>query len=1058
MKRIALFILFLCAIGISGVLAQTKTITGVATSASDGMTLPGVSVSVKGTTLGTVTDIDGKYSLKVPDDATTIVFSFIGMKTKEVEITSTVIDVAMESGDIALDEIVVTSMGISREKKSLGYAVQEVGSDDIASSASKNMIDAINSKIAGVQIQNSGGQAGSGTGMVIRGFSSINYSNQPLYVVDGVPINNDVVSHSSAGTPSANRAVDLDPEQIESMSVLKGGAATALYGIRAANGAVIITTKKGSQKQGLKIDYNFSYSLDKPNHLHEWNSDYARGRYGQYSNLTHWSWGAHYDTNPLFPTGTVLDLDGDGTTEDVGGQAIPQYKDNYSRFWQDGNSKTHSLSASGGSETGTFFVSVSRLDQEGITPNQDYDKTSFVVNVSQKIKEKITVYAKANYINTGGTRFRTASGILDGLSYWHNMWDVNSYPWKNPATGDKTWFSGGVPHPQWVVNEEGEDWRLNRLIGNIGFDYKIAPWLTMKYTAGVDTYAESREEIRPFGSVETASRLGDMTVMKINQADYNQDLIFNGKVNFGEDFDLSYLVGGNIWQTKYDRLLAEGTEFVLKDFYNLNNTVEVQSSTYKSGKILYGVYSDFTLGWKNAIYLGVTARNDWSSTLPVDNNSFFYPSVNLGVLVSELTDIPGINYLKVRGSYSQMANDAPTMALSDSFSKDDPNIYGNPRFTISNSQNNPALKPERTNEIELGIEARGLNDILGLDLALYNRTSLDQIIRQPVSSTTGYSTKLINLGEVSNKGIEATLSIMNPFKGKDFKWNTYLNFTKNDGKVVRLGQSTDDDLDRVILTDGWWTSALIVAVEGEALGTIYGDPWQRYGQDLDPSDPDYVSPEDDDYLDAPLLLDAEGKPTLGSQTTKLGNVNPDWTLGITSEFEYKAFTAGFTLERRQGGDMVNGMEAAMIYSGLSTMTQDRWYDGDAADGSDGYSNTTRLIEGRHADGSINTTPAKMDNDYWTGRFRSVEEELVQDGSWWRLRTVYLGYRLPNKLLKDTFIKGLKFTFTGKNLFLSTPYKGNDPELSFHGVGNYQGFDELVIPNNKSYMFSISATF
>lgn len=1052
--------LVVCAFSTSMVFAQTKTVSGTVTSSEDGSSLPGVTVMLKGTTVGTVTDIDGKYNLTLPASGNNLQYSFIGFATQEVTIDGrSSIDIVLEMSTTALDEVIVTSLGISRSKKSLGYAVQEVDAEEISNSARTNMIDAISGKVAGVQIQNSGGQAGGGTSMVIRGFSSINYTNQPLFVVDGVPIDNDVAFHSSSGTPSANRAVDLDPNQIESISVLKGGAATALYGIRAGNGAVIITTKKGKRGTGgMDINYNFTYSFDQPTHLHEWESGYSRGRYGGYSNVTHWSWGPHYDTDPTFPAGTMVDLNGDGTATDEGGNPIPQYKDNYSRFWQNGGSTNHSLSFSGGSETGTFYASASRLDQDGITPNQTYDKSSFLVNVSQKINHRLTVNAKANYINTGGKRFRTSTGMLEGLGYWHNMWDVNGYPWKNEATGYKTWFSGGVPHPQWIVNEEGEDWRLNRVIGNIGFDYTIAPWLVMKYTLGVDNYSESRTNIRPYGSVNTASNLGDMSELKIVNTDFNQDLIFNGTRDITNDLDISYLVGGNIWTSKYDRLLAEGTSFILRDFYNLNNTVEVSASTYQSGKILYGIYGDVTVGFRDFIYLGATGRNDWSSTLPKDNNSFFYPSFSLGLIVSELVDIPGFNFLKVRGSYSQMANDAPRMALMDVFSKNDPNVQGSPRFTISNTMNNPNLKPEITNEVELGLELRAFNNVLGLDLAVYDRTSLDQIIRQPVSAATGYDEKLINLGEVNNKGIEATLSIINPVKIKDFTWNTYINFTKNVGKVVRLGESTEDDLDRVILANGWWSGASIEAIEGEALGAITGDPWTRYGEDLDPSDSDYVSYEDPDYLDAPLLLDADGKPILGSHRVILGNVNPDWVMGLTTDLSYKGVNFGFTLERRQGGDMVNGFEANQVYSGLTPLTHPRWYDGTAADGSDGYSNATKLFDGVHADGSVNTTPAKLDNDYWTGRYRRVEEMLVQDASWWRLRTVYIGYTLPQSLLGNIFIKNLSVTFTGRNLWLNTPYTGNDPELSFHGAGNYQGFDELVVPNTKSYLFGISATF
>ncbi len=1018
--------------------AQERTVSGKVTDET-GLGLPGVSIMLKGTGLGVPTNADGTYKISVPGENAILIFKYIGYSTQEKTVgNQTVINVQLLPQATDAGEVIVTALGITREQSKLGYAVQQVGSDDLKNSGQQNVISALQGKVAGVQINGSGGEPGAGTNIVIRGMTSLNYSNQPLFVVDGVPIDNSSQINGLGGTASANRAVDLNPDEIESMSVLKGGSATALYGIRAANGAIIITTKKGQKGSGLKMEYSFRRSTEKPNQLHETSSLFARGRNGAYSNVTHWSWGPAYAGNPTFPAGTTLDLNGDGTSEDVGGQAIPRYADNYKRFWQNGSTTNHNLSISGGGERNAFFVSFGRLASEGISPNNDYDRNSFLVNASQDINDRLTISAKANYINTGGRRFRTASGILEGLGYWHSMWDVNAYPWKS-ENGNKTWFSNGVPHPQWIVNEEGEDWRLNRLIANVSANYKVNEWINFGLTGGIDIYTEKRLETRPISSVNTASNLGDITDMRLTNQDINVDFITRGNGLLGEDFDLSYIAGVNVYKTKYDRQTGTGTTFVLPGFFNVNNTVTQQASTWQSEKMLIGIYGDITLGWRDMLYLGITGRNDWSSTLPLDNNSFFYPSINTGFIVSEVVDQSWLSFLKVRASYAETANDAPINSLNDTFSPQTPNIFDLTRFTTSNQKRNPNLKPERTQEFEVGFDARFFNNKISLDMSYYTKKSIDQIFTLPLPTTTGYSSRLVNLGEVSNKGVEAIMTINDPVKVNGLQWSTSFNFTKNVGNVDKLGPGVD----RLILANGWWSNTQAVAFEGEPLGALYGYPYARYG----------VTTDDPNFLSAPLRVDNNGLPIQNGTRMVLGNTTPDWILGISANASFKNFETGFTIDRRQGGDIVNGFKANLVYSGLHPVTNDRWY----AD-NDPHANARTDFKGVDENGNPVTVLGALTNNFYSSVYRRVDENLIEDGSWWKLRNVYIGYTLPTRFLENTPIQSVNLRFSARNIIIKTNYTGNDPELSAHGVGNIQGFDELVIPGSKSFEISARVKF
>ncbi len=1016
-----------------------RTISGTITD-DKGEALIGANVLVKGTTTGTITDIDGKYELKVPDGGTVVV-SYTGYTDQELALgASNILDVQLVEG-VMLGDVVVTALGISREKSSLGYSVQEVGSDEIKKSGTSNAIDALNGKVSGVQITNSGGQAGTGSSIVLRGYSSINGSNQPLIVVDGVPIDNSTTSSNETnasgwGTPTANRGIDINPDDIESVSVLKGGAAAALYGARAGNGALIITTKSGAKKDGggLNVEYSYGMTFDRVNKVPELTEAFARGRNGAYSNVTHWSWGAAYASNPVFPDGTILDLNGDGERTDISGQAIPLYSDNMNAFWDDGGSRNHNFNISGGNEDGGFFASFSRFDQEGIVPQSTYDRTSFMLKGDYGLTDKLTVGGKANYVTSGGLRSNEGS-YSGGLGYWHHMWDINDFAPKAP-NGDHTWFSGAVPHPRWITDEEGEDYTVNRIIGNVNVSYELTPWLRAAYRVGVDNYSDTRKQVRPVSSVSANSGAGDVREIRINNRDITHNFMLNGQADLSEDFDISYVVGSELYSNEFDRIYVRGDAIVVRGLDDITNTESQAIVNEIGGKKINGIFGDVRFGYKHFLYLGLTGRNDWSSTLPLDNNSYFYPSANLGFVFSELTNLSWLYFGKLRASYAATANDAPSQSLRTTYEAEDP-VKGQVIYSLGDIQANPDLKPERATELEFGLELSLFKGKIGLDAAYYTKTNVDQILEVPLSRTTGFTSSFENIGEISNQGFEVNLNLNDPVDLGDFKWGTSLNFTRNVGEIVKIA----DGLDRVSLADiGWPSNAEILAIEGDPFGAFYGYAYSR--------------------TDAgELIIDpATGYPIPETEKTILGNFNPDWTLGINNNFGFKGFNVNVLVEHRSGGDMVNGFRGLLVYAGKDLVTQDRYYSA-----TDPHANATRVFPGvvENGDGtySPNNIPAQLTNQFYQSVYiNGASENLVEDASWWRLRNISIGYTLPNSLLGNSFVKGVELRLSGRNLWFKTPFKGFDPEGSTFGATNLQGIQDNAVPNTKSYGFDVKIKF
>jgi len=1073
-------------VGMQGIMAQTRVISGTVTSQDDGATIPGVTVLVKGTTIGTSTDLEGKYTLTVPTKYTVLIFSYVGMKTQEVTIgESSVVDLAMQSDILNMDEVVVTAIGIPRETKALSYSVQEVGGDDIAKASRVDFVNALQGKVSDVQIISSAGVAGASTYITIRGVQSLTQSNQPLFVVDGVPINNEGGRYDVDGVATSNRTIDINPDDIESINVLKGGAATALYGLRAASGAIIITTKKGKATVGRKIAVNFNTSItfDQVSQLPKMQTKYGQGYEGQWSSGYFATWGPKLDTcsyyvDPNYQWRT-FDVDGQivGKSDPLAnGQSVKTY-DQYD-FFQTGITTNNSLSLVGGSEVANFYFSFSDNQSKGVVPNNKFRRNTFKLSAETKLTDKFKVSGNANYMISAGDRIQqgsNTSGVMLGLLRTPPTFD-NSFgyilgvddPSGRPAGSQRNYrHGGGYDNPYWTTEMNKYNDQVNRFIGSAQADWFATSWLNFTYRIGVDWWnRKSTDELAVYSRTYPAGWIRE--TMEVNK-DFNSDLMMTIQKKFFEDLDVRFLFGHNMSQLYYHSLTADGLGLVIPEYYNMNNAQSVKTLEETKKLRRAAFYGDLSLSWKSMIYLSVTGRNDWSTTLPEGKNSFFYPSVGGGFIFTELPGLKDNKVLpfgKIRASYAIVAKDAPYYAtntvygtpyLSDGWTTFGISTWpflGNAGYswgtvyidgTAYDILGNPDLKPEKTKNFEIGVDLKFVQNRIGLSYTFFSNKGEDLILLVPIASTSGYQNMWQNAGSMRTNGHEVTLELI-PIKSKNWEWDIMVNFAKLNNEVLQLAPGVDN------LFLGGFTDPQIRAVVGEPYRSIYGYDWVRDGNGTviieDQGSPDPTSP---DYN--PLY----GYPIMGSDMIPLGNVDPDWTMGIGSTLRWKDLSFYFLLDIKVGGKMWNGTRGAMDYFGTSegTANRDDFYTFDGVYGhldADGNVVTS---------GVSNSTSVKLD-EYWRqagygSGFTGPTSPYIEKSNWVRLRTVTLSYSLTD-LVKNTFIKGLDIFFTGTNLWLSTPYDGIDPETNLLGNSNAQGIDYFNMPGTRSYTIGLNVAF
>lgn len=1079
MRKITLLLTFFVLVGMS-LSAQQRTVSGTVKSSEDGSTLPGVSVAVKGTSYGTITNMDGYYTLQLPDGAKTLQFSFVGMKMMEVTISaSNVIDVALEPDLLRVDEVLVTAIGISREKKALGYSVQTVNSEALERSNATDFVNALNAKTAGVQIGSSSGTAGASTYITIRGAASLG-GNQPLFVVDGIPIETGQSwggsTYDTEGVGASSRSIDLNPNDIENVTVLKGGAATALYGVQAANGVILVTTKKGKYDKlnnQMKVQFSSAVTFDQINKTQELQHKFSQGVNGNWVGGSSMSWGApvdslQYVTDPNY----IWDENGRITWwNDTAGNGIPVKTYDQYDFFQTGVTYDNNISISNGNETNTYYFSLGNLTQEGVIPNNTFQRTSVRLNAESKLNSRLTTGANMSFINTNGNFIQqgsNVSGVMLGLVRTAPTFD-NSAGYEFPDGTQRTYRNGtGYDNPYWTANKNSFNDEVNRFIGDVNLKYRISDNMSIIYRLGTDWYTRGYEDY--FAINSRAVPAGKLERRNYLSQIFNSDLMFNYNRDLSEDFRFRMTLGQNMYHNGYSYTSAIANGLSIPNFPQISNTGLQLASSYVQKYRTAAFYGDFQFDYKNTFFLGFTGRNEWATTMPENNPDAFYPSVNAGLIFTELPglkDNAWLQFGKLRYSWAKTANIADpysTISVYNVFGAGDGwtngidfPFRGYTGYGVGYLIGNQDLKHETMITNEFGIELKFLNNRLGVDFAYFNNYNYDLLIEVPIARSSGFEFAYLNAASMESQGVELMFNLT-PIKTKDFVWNISANYTKFNNTVLELAEGVDN----VFL--GGFVDPQIRAVAGLEYRTIFGYDWYRdaAGNILINDDPN------DSYLDGfPMTDDREMVP--------LGKVNPDWTANIFNEFVYKGLSVSALLDIKQGGVMYNGTGFALNYFGTSAATLNRevYY---LPDGSIDYTTTPaeNLVvyngvlghigaDGEPISNGVTNTQQVVNDQTWYTTFGSnfgggPTSAATEDASWVRLRELTVAYAFDNKAFEGTFVRGLSIYFTGRNLWLQTPYSGIDPETSLTGARDSQGMDYFNMPGTKAYTFGLKLTF
>jgi len=1031
--------------------AQQRTVSGTVTDES-GLPIPGVNIFIKGTTTGTQTDFDGKYQIEASPDQT-LVFSYIGMQTREAAATSTTLNITMTNETTMLEGVVVTAVGIRREKASIGAATTTLRSDEITRGQQTNIADAIKGKVAGVVISNASTDPGASSGVIIRGFSSLSGSNQPLYIVDGVPIN-DQTNFSddlSAGYDFGRGSADINPDDIESMTVLKGASATALYGSRAANGVIMITTKKGRAEK-LSVDFSTTTTFTQILRTPKYQSKFGQGWDGIHYLNENGSWGPRFD-GELRTWGNVVN----------NSQMIKPYsfqEDQLENFFDIGISKLNTIAVSGGAGDTTVRLSYSNTQQDGIYPTDadSFERNTIGLSGTSKIN-KFSFSGSMNYVNTNTSAVATGQGVT---AYNNLMQIPTDIPitefrdYNNPFHNVSNFYTPyGITNPYFTLNEDGSDYRKERFYGSFEVSYELNSWSSATYRAGIDDSTDrlriwtSEIDAEP-GSPNNGSsteRPGTYGESLNSFKQINHDLLYNMDFDLSEQFGLASTFGFNSNERRSYSFTASVPTQDIPDFFSFSNSADIPTvASVRTSRKLYGLYNTTTVSYNDQLYLTGNIRNDWYSTLPAANRSVLYAGANASwVFTRTFPGIQGVmNYGKLRAGYGETGVDTapyqvlPIYALGSTDNQGFGNynypVNGITGYEVGNRLPNPNLKPERRKEFEVGIEASFFDNRISIDATYYNAKVEDQILALPLAPSTGYTNQTANIGTISNEGFEAllTIGIIRDRNENGFNWNTSINFATNNTILEEL----DPRLEQVDL--GGLSTTTFVAREGQPVGLLLGSVPER--------DPD-----------GNIVVDADGIPVASPIREIYGDTQYDYTMGIINNFSYMGFSLDFTFDIRQGGLMYSRTADITRFTGNSITTTYNDRQPFIVPGS--------VVKTTADDGTVtytpNTTPVDvehMDNYHDADALSRYD---VIDKSFIKLREVVLSYRLPEKWLDDTFIEGLTFSVIGRNLFLWTPRSNQyiDPEVSTFGTDLNSQFGEFSAnPSTRSLGFSLRANF
>ncbi len=1036
-QKFKYLLMFVALLFIQGAVAQT--ISGTVTDGDSGIPIPGASVIEKGTSNGVATDFDGNYSIEVSGSTATLVFSTIGFTTQEVSASGrTTINVVLMPDLEMLDEVVVTALGIKRERKSLGYAVQEIKGASIVDAREPNMVNALSGKITGLQvIKGSNGPAGSSK-IVLRGYSSLTGDNQPLIVVDGTPLDN-FTGSSNEGfwSPSAdlgNGLADVNPDDIESLSVLKGASAAALYGSRAGNGVILITTKTGKSNKGLGISYSattgFQSIFTKP----DLQSSFGQGSVGAYDEYANSSWGPEIQ----------------GQTEtgpEQGSVVFDQAYDNIGNYYKNGFSQNHSISIQNQTDSGSYYTSANYLDDEGISPSATLERLNLTARgVSHFGKDKKwTVDTKVQYNKTtANNRPRTGFGSLSQYQTIINFprsRDIRQYSDAVDEFGNQIWYdpNSNQINPYWA-NERRLDYdSRDRFILTGSLKHEFNDWLNAEVRGGVDMYTTNTEGKVFAGTSSTSTySLGKRT---FNEQNYSA-LLVAAKDDILGKLGGSLTLGGNLMNTENSRISSNSGELLVPNLFSLNNGVNPASVSQEfESKKINSVYGLFQINYDGYFFVDVTGRNDWSSTLSEENRSFFYKSVSSSLVISDMItnnggNLPGwFTFGKIRGSYAEVGNDLDPFQLHNSFSIGN-DSEGNTTASTNNTLLNPDVVNELIKSVEFGAEARFFNNRVGVDFAWYKSNATNQLIDLPLDPFSGFNSKKINAGDIQNKGIELSLKTRILDNEEGLTWDMDVNYSANENTIEELA----DDVTEYTL--GGFDNFNIRADVGGDYGVIIGSKFLRVEDESSP-------------FFGRILVDGDGLPLATADKHVLGSQVPDALLGITNMFTYKNFSFSFLFSASIGGEIFSGTNHALQRSGLAAVTAvngeraDIVFDGVVDDGAGNLSENT-----------VGATP----QNYWaaiTGRSGNlgINEANVYDATHYRLRNVNLTYTFDNDWLDRTFFKGLSIGVSANNVWMiSNELNGVDPEAVNATKGNANGFENLAPPTTRTIFFNIAAKF
>tara|TARA_R110002050_G_scaffold100580_1_gene208126 strand:+ start:73916 stop:77074 length:3159 start_codon:yes stop_codon:yes gene_type:complete len=1023
---------------------MAQNVTGSVTDQS-GAPLPGVTVLIVGANTGTTTDFDGNFKIAATQ-GDVLRFSYLGMKSKDVSVTSnTSISIILEEDASALEEVVVTAFGVEKKQKSLGYSVTQVKAEDLNLAGQSNAIESLQGRVAGVQINRTSGTSGGGVDILIRGITSVNpnRSNQPLIIVDGIALNNDTFAgevRPSAGSNSpssseqfafSNRAGDINPEDIESFNVLKGAAATALYGVRASNGAIIITTKKGKQGKAkisltasttfrsiqktptLQTTYREGFS-GLPRTLYDPTSETGFNRVQNATSF--YNWGPKYsDDSATLGDGTVVDLTGD------------QFYSPYDIFRTGFNSQVN-LSISGADEKLDYFFSLGNNSEDGVLPNTDYEKTNFRLKAGYKVTDNFNINTSISYTKSGGKRANGGDkSVMSALAYYSGTFPINDY--KNADGTERDYSFGIIDNPRYLMETSSLVDDVNRWVGNATFNWAPQEWVNVTYAAQIDNYSDKRNRfVGP--DLDGGSQVGGFIVnQNINFTALESNLLVAFNKDWSDDFTTDLTLGHQVSDSKRDYAQARGEGLNVPGINEIGNTTNFFIDNSVTQLRNMGVFGELKLGYNDKLFLTLTGRNDWLSTLPKENRSFFYPSASLAYDISDVFgDNEVFTFGKLRASWAEVGKGPGFGDVGQYFIVDGDFPFGGAGgYRRSTLLGDLDIVPEKNQSTEFGADLRFMKDRIRLDYAYYKTRVKDQIFTVGTAYSSGLSGITRNAGDFEVFGHELLISA-NIIQKADFKWDLILNWSTSEGKVLEI----PDDIESIIFADSGFAGVTSEIRAGDKMGTLYGWKW-RYENGL-------------------RYIASNGLPEVDfTERQKVGNAFPDFISSVGSNFKYKGLGFNFLLEYKKGGDLYDSGLRNSVRNGnpMSTLIRDELVvlDGVMDDGSGGY--------------VTNTGEGLIDQNYYRSstQYNRASEVLVQDASWVKLRNVSLSYDIDSKFISDLNISKVSITASANNLLLWTPFDGFDPEGNQYSAGsNVYGFTGLSVPISESYSFGINIGF